>query len=83
MLCHYASGHFVFVVYMCFQSAQAEASRAKADGIHLHVIGIGSSVRRSELSAMASTESIHLNDYTDLGGDEVLHKLYSFMSGWY
>ena len=83
MLCHYASGHFLFVEYMCFQSALAEASRAKADGIDLHVIGIGSSVRRSELSTMASTESIHLNDYADLGGDEALDKLYSFMNGWY
>ena len=66
---------------MCIQSALAEASRAKADGIDLHVIGIGSNVRRSELSAMASTESIHLNDYAELDDDEALSKLYSFMTG--
>ena len=47
----------------------------------MHVIGIGRNVRMSELSSMSSTEAIHLNDVVDLGGNETLQKLFSFMEG--
>ena len=58
-----------------------EASRAKDDGIHLHVIGIGRNVRTSELSSISSTEAIHLSDFVDLNGYGTLQKLFSFMDG--
>ena len=58
-----------------------EVSRAKADGINMHVIGIGRNVRMSELSSMSSTEVIHINDFVDLDGYETLQKLISFMEG--